>query len=125
MSKPLTVLIVEDMPIARLAAKAHLNQLGCVVDTADDAETALKMVNDVQYDAILMDLSLGQGPDGFEVTHLIKTQSLLNKNTPIIALTIYSESEFNEKARSVGIIDFIYKPFTLTEAKELVESIRS
>ena len=125
MSKPLSVLIVEDMTVAQLAAKAHLTQLGCVVDTADDGAMALAKVNTVHYDAILMDLSLGHGPDGFEVTTLIKTQSTLNKNTPIIALTIYSESEFNEKARSVGIVDFIYKPFTLTEAKELVDSIRS
>jgi len=124
MSKPLNVLIVEDMTVAQLVAKAHLIELGCVVDTADDGAMALQKVDNKQYDAILMDLGLGNGPDGFEVATLIKTHSTLNKNTPIIALTIYSESEFNAKARSVGIVDFIYKPFTIVEARELVETIR-
>lgn len=121
MSNLLHVLVVEDTVIAQFVTKSHLTQLGCVVDTASNGFMALDKANTVSYDVILMDLGLGEGPDGFEVTTLIKTQSKLNKNTPVMALTIHSESQFNEKAQSVGIVRFIYKPFRLADAKEIVD----
>jgi CheY-like chemotaxis protein len=121
MSKLLHVLVVEDTVIAQFVTKSHLTQLGCVVDTASDGLIALDKSNNVVYDVILMDLGLGDGPDGFEVTTLIKQQSKLNQHTPVMALTIHSESQFNEKAQSVGIERFIYKPFRLADATEIVD----
>lgn len=121
---PLHVLVVEDTIIAQLATKTHLTDLGCLVDTASSGSIALTKSNVTQYDVILMDLGLGDGPNGFEITTLIKTQSLLNKQTPVMALTIHSESQFNEKAQSVGIVKFIYKPFQLDEAKEVIEYLQ-
>ncbi|MGQ3887490.1 response regulator [Legionella sp. CNM-1927-20] len=124
MNKPMRILIVEDAKAAQVVAKLHLTELNCIVDTADNGIAALGKANNTRYDAILMDLGLSNGPNGFETTNLIKTQSLFNKNTPIIALTIHSEVQFNAQASAVGMAGFLYKPFTLSEAKELVDSIK-
>lgn len=118
------ILIVEDAKAAQVVAKLHLTELNCIVDTADNGTAAFEKANKIHYDAILMDLGLSNGPNGFEATNLIKTQSLLNKDTPIIALTIHSEAQFNAQAAAVGMAGFLYKPFTLSEAKELVDSIK-
>ncbi|WP_419418397.1 response regulator [Legionella sp. D16C41] len=124
MTKLVRILIVEDAKTAQAVAKLHLTELNCTVDTADNGIAALAKANATAYDAILMDLSLSNGPNGFETTHLIKTQSRLNKNTPIIALTIHSEAQFNVQAAAVGMAGFLYKLFTLSEAKELLDSIK-
>ncbi len=118
------ILIVEDAKAAQVVAKLHLTELNCIVDTADNGMAALGKANSTHYDAILMDLGLSNGPNGFETTNLIKTQSRLNRDTPIIALTIHSEAQFNAQAAAVGMAGFLYKPFTLSEAKELVDSIK-
>ena len=125
MDKPVRILIVEDAKAAQIVAKLHLTELNCLVDTADNGMMALEKTNTLRYDAILMDLGLSNGPNGFETTQLIKTQSLLNKETPVIALTIHSEAQFNTQAAACGMAGFLYKPFTSSEAKELVDLIKN
>ncbi|WP_160149865.1 response regulator [Legionella beliardensis] len=125
MNEPVRILVVEDAKAAQIVAKLYLTELNCLVDTADNGMIALTQANTVRYDAILMDLGLSNGPNGFETTSLIKASSTLNKDTPVIALTIHSEAQFNAQAAAVGMKGFLYKPFTLSEAKELVDSIRN
>ena len=55
------VLIVDDEPLAIEELKYLVSQYPQVtqVDDADDAASALKAVNDQQYDAIFLDIHLG------------------------------------------------------------------
>lgn len=124
MEKLIRVLVVEDSPIAQLTAKNHLTQMNCLVDTAADEESALAKANSVSYDIILMDLGLYPSRDGFQVAKQIKTVSILNKETPIIALSIHDEAQFYQQLQEAGIEGFIAKPFCQFEAKELVDFIR-
>lgn len=124
MNKPLHILVVEDSETAQLVAKQHLTDLDCLVDLASNCEIAIDMCNRTHYNAVLMDLGLYPGPDGFEVAKLIKTESVLNKDTPIIALSIHSEAQFYQQCQETGITGFISKPFTPYEATELVKLIK-
>lgn len=124
MDKCIRILIVEDSQIAQAAAKQHLTSLDCLVDTAEHCDTAMQLCNTIRYDAILMDLGLYPGPNGFDVSKLIKTQSLLNQDTPVIALSIHSEAQFYEQIKDAHISGFISKPFALFEATELVQFIQ-
>lgn len=124
MNTPVRILVVEDAKTAQVVAKSHLTELGCLVDVVDNGTLALEKCNAVRYNMILMDLSLMPGPDGFASSYLIKNQSKLNKDTPIWALTIHSEAQFNEQAQKAGISGFLHKPFTRIEAQELVDTIK-
>lgn len=120
MTNPIHVLVVEDTPIAQMVAKVQLTKLGCLVDLAPDGIIALEKAMLIPYDLILMDIGLGAGPDGFEVTSQIKMKSTVNKTTPIIAITAHGEAEYIEKALKVGMERYFNKPLTPDDAKNII-----
>lgn len=103
MNNSLHVLVVEDMIVAQKIMTIHMKSQGCTVDIAADGATALQKADEIPYDIILMDIGLGEGPDGFEVAEAIKTSSVYNKNTMIMAITSHEESEFLAKGSSCGM----------------------
>ena len=119
------ILLVEDTLIAQIATKALFIKLGHVVDTAIDGKSALAQTMGTHYDLILMDIGLGEGPDGFAVTGLIKQQGDLNKATPIIAVTAHNEPEYLEKAKLQGMTGYFTKPLTTRDAEEIVHYLQN
>ncbi len=125
MAQLVRVLLVEDIPIAQTIEREQMMQQDCEVDIATDGASALEKAMTNHYDLILMDIGLGDGPDGFEVTSQIKKLSVINKSTPIVALTAHGEKEYMDKASEVGIDHYFNKPFTPTDAKVIVDYIKS
>jgi CheY-like chemotaxis protein len=125
MPASLHILVVEDSPIAQTVAKLHLTKLGCSVDIAQDGIVALEKSNYTKYDVILMDIGLGEGPDGFEVTSKIKNNHGINQDTPIIAVTAHGEPEYTDKAATCGIEIYFNKPFTPVAAQEIIDYINN
>ncbi len=121
---PIRVLLVEDTPIAQVVAKSQLIKQDCEVDIASDGIEALDKTSLHSYDLILMDIGLGEGPDGFEVTLQIKNNSPLNRLTPIVAVSSHNEEEYKEKAKAVGMAHYFNKPFRPADAKVIVDYIK-
>ena len=124
MTRFFRVLLVEDTPIAQIIQKNQMINHGCEVETADDGNIALKMANENAYDLIMMDIGLGDGPDGFEVTRLIKEQSAINKETPVVAVTSHDSIEYKQKAIEVGMVEYFNKPFNSADAKKIIDFIK-
>ncbi|ARG97696.1 response regulator [Legionella micdadei] len=124
MAAPLHVLVVEDSPVAQTVAKFHLIKLGCIVDLAENGDVALAKSRTIKYDLILMDIGLGNGPDGFEVTSKIKQPCEVNQTTPIMAVTAHGESEYIDKAFACGMARYFNKPITPTTVKEIVDYLK-
>ncbi|QHI38881.1 CAI-1 autoinducer sensor kinase/phosphatase CqsS [Kordia antarctica] len=55
--------------------------------------------------------------DGIETTKRIR---LMNKKTPIIALTAVEEDQIKDKIHEAGMNDFIIKPYDLAEFHQIV-----
>jgi CheY-like chemotaxis protein len=125
MTKPLHVLVVEDSTIAQMVIRSQMNNQGCTVDIAVDGNSAIEQANKTIYAAILMDIGLGNGPDGFDVTTQIKKECELNKTTPIIAVTSHIDPEYRQKSITCGMDGFLNKPFTSEYAKTIVEYIKT
>jgi CheY-like chemotaxis protein len=121
MDKKPHILIVEDSPIAQAVLKTQMVNQGCTVDVASDGTSALSMAIKTPYDVILMDIGLGDGPDGFEVTVDIKNKSQINKATPVMAVTAHGEPTFQDKAISIGMVGYFNKPFTPEDAKKILD----
>ncbi|MCX7114803.1 MAG: response regulator [Gammaproteobacteria bacterium] len=119
------ILIVEDTIIAQLVLKKEMIEEGCTVDIASDGHEALKKALQTHYDFILMDVGLGDGPNGFEVTTLIKQQSELNKNTPIFAVTAHGGDTYVEKAKAAGMVRYFNKPFTHVDAQFVINYVKN
>lgn len=117
-------LIVEDSLVAQKVMILQMTKHGCIVDTALNGATALEKTLHTAYNLILMDIGLGEGADGFEVTAQIKQQSNLNKATPIIAVTAHGEPEYRDKALQYGMVGYFTKPLTPIATQKIMDAFK-
>lgn len=117
------VLIVEDNEIAQKVAKNILRQFSCAVDLAEDGRKAVELANNKTYDLIFMDIGLGTGIDGYEVTRLIRVQELIKKtHVPIIALTAHAGEENKRRCIGAGMNAVLTKPLTAKICSDMIDS---
>jgi CheY-like chemotaxis protein len=106
------VLVVDDVDLNLLVAKAMLGSLGVSVKTAAGGEEALDMLSKEQMDLILMDCHM-PGLDGYDVTKCIRGTPGPNQQTPIVALSASAFAEDKDRAIASGMNDFATKPIEL------------
>lgn len=120
-ASPAQILLVEDQPIAAIAAKAIISNFNCEVDVANDGETALHFLNSRNYDLVFMDIGL---PDisGVELTKKIRnSESTTRKEIPIVALT--AEIENKESYYDAGMNAVLAKPLIIKTAQQVLSSL--
>lgn len=120
MDNLIQVLVVEDNELAQMVVKALLEKCKCYADIASTGDECFTKVEKKKYDLILMDIGLGD-TDGFTVTSAIKKNFALNQSTPVIALTAHEGHEYRQKAKEVGMVNYVTKPLILQQIKELLE----
>jgi CheY-like chemotaxis protein/two-component sensor histidine kinase/HPt (histidine-containing phosphotransfer) domain-containing protein len=116
------VLVVEDNVIAQTVARALLSALSCHVDTASTGNEAIALYKKNHYDLILMDIGLGEGMDGYEVTHHIRNQHDKTDHTPIIALTAHAGDENKQRCIEAGMDAVLTKPLTQAHVVDLIKT---
>ena len=103
---PLRVLIVDDQLVFRRAARRLLGARGyAVVGEADCAAAALEAVEELEPDAILLDVGLGD-ESGFEVARA------LTRCDPAVAVLLVSVTDHgdgDEQAQTCGARGFLPK----------------
>lgn len=105
------VLLVEDNKINVLVAEKYLTNWGIDLEIVYDGKSALEMIQQREFDIILMDLQMPV-MDGFTATRLIRElPDKKYQKLPIIALTAASEYLYQERIQLTGFNDFINKPF--------------
>jgi len=102
------VLIVDDIYQNRFLLSEMLSSLGFEASEADNGQTAVEKVRELQPDLILMDLFM-PGTDGFEATRQIRAISPPIRIV-IIAVSAGAYEEHILKSREAGCDDFIAKP---------------
>lgn len=115
-----TILVVEDEPAIQELISYGLRQAGHEAFCAGDAEQAMKIVNDVLPDLVLLDWML-PGMSGIEFAKMLR-QVPRTKNIPIIMLTARTEESDKVSGLEVGADDYITKPFS---PRELVARIKA
>jgi two-component system aerobic respiration control sensor histidine kinase ArcB len=116
----LNILLVEDIELNVMVAKALLEKLGQRVDVAMTGQEALDKARETQYDLILLDIQL---PDmtGFDVASTLIEEDLVMQ-TPIVALTanvIKKRDEYLEN----GMDDVIAKPIKKSRVIEVFNDL--
>ena len=108
----LSVLVIDDDPIALEHARIVLSQVGITCETAGSGPEGIGMAQirharREDYDLILIDWRM-PGMDGVEATRRIR--SMAGHETPIIILTSFNWDDIADEAREAGVDTFVPKP---------------
>ncbi|MFC1851257.1 response regulator, partial [candidate division CSSED10-310 bacterium] len=101
-------LLVEDNSINQQVATEILQNVGIIVEIADNGEQAVRKVDQIPYDAVLMDIQMPV-MDGYEATRLIRKKAR-HSTLPIIAMTAHAMKGDREKCFAAGMDDYVTKP---------------
>jgi len=106
MPPQITILLVEDEPVVRLATRRKLEHFGYAVVTAENGLSAVQTALSLdQLDLILMDIDLGEGIDGTEAAGRI----LSSKTLPIVFHTSHAERDMVERVRNITRYGYVLK----------------
>ena len=109
MTRPVNILVVDDLPTQRLTVEAALADLGERIVSVGSGRDALKFLLEHEAAVILLDVNMPE-MDGFETATLIR-QRKRNEHTPIIFLTANADEVQAARGYSVGAVDYLICPF--------------
>ncbi|WP_422928742.1 response regulator [Singulisphaera sp. PoT] len=119
MSQAKRILIVDDEPNVRLVFRTALESTDAFIATAEDGETALRWLDEMAADLILLDLQM-PGLGGMEVLRQLRQKGL---NTPVIIVTAHGSIPNAVQAMKLGAIDFLSKPLTPETLRRVVAEV--
>ena len=107
------LLLVDDMPQVRRDLRLLLELTGLidVVGEAEEGAQAVRLASELSPDAVLMDLEMPAGMDGYEATHLIKNQAKREQahEVRVIVLSVHAGLEERRRAEAAGADVFVMK----------------
>ncbi len=117
-SSPFRVLVAEDDACTARLFILLLEKENYQIEQCSDGQTALQMLNQLKFDAVILDLMMPQ-MDGMQV---LKSMRLLpgHYTTPVIIMTAARLKLIEEEANRYGAKRYLDK----TQTKELVEALR-
>lgn len=119
---PLRVLYVEDNPANRDLMRDVMDlRPNVTLVMAENGKTGLSMALSENPDLILLDMNLPD-IDGLKIARQLRTD-LQMRDTPIVAVSAGAMARDIERARSVGIDDYICKPFDVSEMLSLLDTV--
>ena len=106
-------LVVDDSPDTLRLLTDALDSAGMTVMVALDGAAALRIVDQITPDIILLD-ALMPGMDGFETCRRLKRNASLS-NVPVIFMTGLAETEHIVGGLEAGGVDYVTKPIVIEE----------
>ena len=103
------ILVVDDNEMNRVVATTILSNFGAVTLEALNGKESVDMLESDIVDLVLMDIQMPV-MDGIEATQYIRKE--ISETLPVIALTANAIKGANEKYISMGMNDYLSKPFT-------------
>jgi len=115
MSPDQSVLYVEDEPLLRELATVILEDAGFEVVSAENGKAAFEALDHdgSPFCAIVTDINLGNGPDGWAVA---KRGRELNRTLPIVYVTGAGANQWNAEGVSKSLL--LTKPFDVNQILE-------
>lgn len=106
---PAKIMVCDDSVTVRKVTSRLLERNGMEVMLAKHGVDAINQMAEVVPDLILLDIEM-PNMDGFEVASRVRHDDRL-KNVPIIMITSRTGSKHRERALSIGVNDYMGKPF--------------
>ncbi|WP_163930461.1 ATP-binding protein [Paraferrimonas sp. SM1919] len=113
----LRILVVDDIKMNLMIITKMLEKLNITPIQACNGAEAIEMINQHDFDLVLMDCRM---PilDGYQATIKLIEQGY---TTPIIALTAGTTKEERQKCLDSGMVDILSKPYTKTDLVHMMD----
>ncbi|HXG00486.1 MAG TPA: response regulator, partial [Bacteroidota bacterium] len=112
------VLLVDDEPAMLAATKAGLTQRGFKVEAAQDADSALKVIQKLKPSIVVSDLVM-PGTNGFELCQQVRKVADL-RTIPFVFLTGVDDYHARKFGKEIGGAAYITKPVDLDELADIL-----
>jgi two-component system OmpR family response regulator len=114
------VLLVEDAKSVAEFVRKGLEELGHVVDYADNGRDGLYLASSGSYDALILDRMLPGGVDGLGIIEALRKTGI---KTPILILSALGEVDDRIKGLRTGGDDYLTKPFAFGELAARLDAL--
>ncbi len=107
------ILIIDDEPIIRLLTSRALEMIGLKTTEAVSGEEGLRLFQEHGADAILLDVMMPGGMDGFETCVKLR-QHQASQHVPVLMMTGLEDIGSINHAFEAGATDFLTKPINVS-----------
>lgn len=112
------ILIVDDELSMRQYLSILLEKEGYTVQTAKNGAEAVNYATKNRYSVILTDYNMPEAIDGI---HLLAKLRQITPHSNLIVITAYASTEIAMQALEMGAVDYISKPFSMAEIRDIVD----
>lgn len=114
------IMIVEDEAIVALMIENKLTENGYKAPLiVDNGEEAIRNLEEIEPDLILMDINIKGEFDGIETAKQIREKV----DVPIIFMTAYADEKTQQRAKISGLSGYLIKPFDGKELRSKIEML--
>lgn len=115
------ILYIEDDYTSQLVVKGICKVLNWQVGIASNGQQGLMLLENNQYDIILMDIQM-PGTNGLEIAKMIREkEKSTGRHIPIIATTAFAMAQDRVNALNAGMDDYLSKPIDFEKLVAIIE----
>ena len=116
------LLVIDDDDRIRSLIREYLARAGFRVSVAADAAAARKLVEQLSFDLLVLDVMM-PGEDGFSFARWLRGRPGDTGRTPVLILTARGQPDDRITGLSLGADDYLAKPFEPEELALRIEAI--
>lgn len=108
------ILVVDDDPDILTAIRTTLSDSGAEIETAGDGVKAVELAERLEPDLVILDIMLPK-KSGFLVLERIKKEKKRGTKPYVIMITGNQGSRHREYAQTLGVDEYLSKPFAMDQ----------
>ncbi|HID34971.1 MAG TPA: response regulator [Anaerolineae bacterium] len=114
------IIIADDESLIRRDLREMLEEQGyLVIGEAGDGRTAVELARKLKPDLVIMDIRFeGDDLDGIDVARVLAAEDI----APVLLLSAYSQRDLVDRAREVGVVGYLVKPFSEADLAPAIET---
>lgn len=118
------ILIVDDRHDILSFLKWELKQAGVLSMQADNTEDAIELLKEVEFEAIFLDIVLGQSNSSEIVDYIRSSSNAVNPGLKVILMSGLIDKEFMKK-HNQKFYKILEKPFVDKDVQDIIETLKA